>query len=66
MPNQFWTENLKQTHYWEDLGLDGRKILEWILEKLGMKDCTELNSSRMLRLRLGCWPLHFNNAFSAA
>jgi hypothetical protein len=29
----FWLENLKRREYLENLGVDGRKILEWILSK---------------------------------
>jgi hypothetical protein len=29
----FWSENLKGTDHAEDLAVDGRIILEWILEK---------------------------------
>jgi hypothetical protein len=31
----FWSENLKETVHSEDLGVDKRIILEWILEKQG-------------------------------
>jgi hypothetical protein len=30
---KFWSENLKGRYYLEVLGVDGRIILEWILEK---------------------------------
>jgi len=33
MQPQFWLENLKGRDNSEDLGVDGRIILEWILEK---------------------------------
>jgi hypothetical protein len=29
----FWTENPKGRDYFEDQGIDGKIILEWILEK---------------------------------
>jgi hypothetical protein len=29
----FWFENLKRRDYLEDLGIDGKIILEWILGK---------------------------------
>jgi hypothetical protein len=29
----FWLENLKGRHHSEDLAVDGKTILEWILEK---------------------------------
>jgi hypothetical protein len=31
MPTTFWLENLEERHYLENLGLDGKIILEWIL-----------------------------------
>jgi hypothetical protein len=31
----FWSENLKGRDHSEDLGVDGRIILEWILWKIG-------------------------------
>jgi hypothetical protein len=31
---RFWSDNLKGRDHLEDLGVDGRIILEWILEKL--------------------------------
>jgi hypothetical protein len=30
---QFWLKNLKGRDYWEELGVDGKIILEWILGK---------------------------------
>jgi len=30
---KFWSENLKGTDHWEDLGVDRKIILEWILGK---------------------------------
>jgi hypothetical protein len=33
----FWSENLKGRDYLEELGVDGRKILERILGKYGAK-----------------------------
>jgi len=35
-----WLENLKGRDQSEDLGVDGKTILEWILEKYGGKGCT--------------------------
>jgi len=32
MQTKFWLENLKERHHFEDLGKDGRIILEWIFE----------------------------------
>jgi hypothetical protein len=31
----FWMENLKERNHSEELGVDGRVILEWILGKVG-------------------------------
>jgi hypothetical protein len=33
MHGEIWSDNLKGRNYSEDLGVDGRIILEWILEK---------------------------------
>jgi len=33
MHTEFWSENLKVRDYSEDLGVEGRKILELILRK---------------------------------
>jgi len=35
-----WLENLKGRDQSEDLGVDGKTILEWILEKYGGKGWT--------------------------
>jgi len=35
MHTKFWSENLKKRHHSEDLGVDGRIILERILGKHG-------------------------------
>jgi hypothetical protein len=37
MHTVFWLENLKGRDHSEDLGVDGRIILEWILGKYGEK-----------------------------
>jgi len=37
MHTKFWLENMKGRHNSENLGIDGRIILEWILEKQGGK-----------------------------
>jgi hypothetical protein len=34
MRTKFWSGNLKGRDYSEDLGIDGKIILEWILRKL--------------------------------
>jgi hypothetical protein len=34
MQTKFWSENLKGSDHSEDLGVDGRIKLEWILQKL--------------------------------
>jgi hypothetical protein len=33
MNTEFWSENLKRTGYLEDLGINEKIILEWILGK---------------------------------
>jgi hypothetical protein len=33
MPTVFWLEDLNGRDHLEDLGVDGKDILEWILEK---------------------------------
>jgi hypothetical protein len=35
MHTRFWLENLKGRDHSEDLGIDGKIILEWILGKWG-------------------------------
>jgi hypothetical protein len=35
--SKFWPENLKEEDHSEDLDVDGRIILKWILGKLGGK-----------------------------
>jgi hypothetical protein len=35
MHTKYWSENLKGRNPLENLGIDGRILLEWILEKLG-------------------------------
>jgi len=37
MHPKFWLENLKRRDHLEELGVDGRIILEWILKKQGIK-----------------------------
>jgi hypothetical protein len=37
MHTKFWLENLKGKDHSEDLGIEGKIILEWILGKLGGK-----------------------------
>jgi len=37
MRTMFWLENLKRRDHLEDLGVDGKVILEWILGKYGGK-----------------------------
>jgi hypothetical protein len=37
MSTKFWSENLKGRDDSEDLGVDRRIILEWILEKIGLE-----------------------------
>jgi hypothetical protein len=35
MYTEFWSGNLKGRDHMEDLGVDGRIIIEWVLKKLG-------------------------------
>jgi len=37
MHTEFWSERLKGRDYAEDLGVDGKIILEWILGKYGRR-----------------------------
>jgi len=37
MEKGFWSESLNEGDHLEDLGVDGRIILEWILGKYGGK-----------------------------
>jgi hypothetical protein len=37
MHTKFWSEDLKGRDHSEDLGVDGKIILEWISEKYGGK-----------------------------
>jgi len=37
MHTKFWLENLKGRDHSEDLDVDGRVILQWILQKYGGK-----------------------------
>jgi hypothetical protein len=32
---KFWSENLKGGHLFEDLGVDGRVMLKWNLNRMG-------------------------------
>ena len=41
-PAGFWWENLRKRYHFEDLGVDGRIILKWILNKLAGRAWTEL------------------------
>ena len=33
----FWWENLRGRDHWEDLGIDGRKILKWMMKEMGCR-----------------------------
>jgi len=44
---KFWSANQKVRNYPEDLGLDRRIILEWVLEKYGGKLWTGFISLRI-------------------
>jgi hypothetical protein len=37
MHTKSWSKNLKKRDHWEDLGVDGRITLRWILGKAGGK-----------------------------
>jgi hypothetical protein len=39
---RFWLGNLKGRDHSEDLGIDGKIILEWIIERWGQKLSTAL------------------------
>jgi hypothetical protein len=47
-----WSENLKGRNYFEDLCVDGRIILKWVLNKSGAKVCTGLNFVMITHLLL--------------
>jgi hypothetical protein len=57
MRAKFWPENLKGRDQSEDIGVDGRIILEWILGKYGEKVWTKCmwlrigTSDWLLRIR---------------
>jgi hypothetical protein len=36
MQTVFWLQNLKGRDHLKDLGIDGKTILEWILENCGL------------------------------
>ena len=48
MYTRFWWENLKERDYFEDLGLDGRIILRWILRKWDVGAWTGLTWLRIV------------------
>jgi hypothetical protein len=35
MHTKFWSENLKEIDQWEDLDIEGRITVKWILKKHG-------------------------------
>jgi hypothetical protein len=54
MHRSFWLESLKGRDHLDDLGVDGRIILKWILWKQGWRVLTEF---MLLRIGTGGGPL---------
>jgi hypothetical protein len=44
---RFWCGNIKRREHLEDLGVDGRIMLEWVLEKWGWVACPRFTWLRM-------------------
>jgi hypothetical protein len=55
---EFWSENLKERDHFRDLGLHGRIILTWMLEK---QECEDVERIQLAPGRAQCQALENGN-----